>query len=116
MAKSDQRRNQNSTGAPRGRRLFDLRSLIGGVLIVYGVVLVIVGFTDGHAELDHADGIRINLWVGLAMLAAGFLFLLWERFGGEDSRTTGSQTDILREEANLPDEDNVPDDDSNSQS
>lgn len=60
-----------------GARLFDLRYLIGGLFVVYGAILSIVGMFDGGAELTKADGIRINLWLGLAMFVLGALFLLW---------------------------------------
>jgi hypothetical protein len=60
-------------------KLFDLRYLIGGLMGVYGVLLIIVGLFDSQAEVDKAAGIRINLWMGLGMLALGLLFLLWAR-------------------------------------
>lgn len=60
-------------------KLFDLRYLIGGLMGVYGVLLIIVGLADSQAEVDKAAGIRINLWMGLGMLALGLLFLLWAR-------------------------------------
>lgn len=60
-------------------KLFDLRYLIGGLMSVYGVVLIVVGLADSKAEIDKAAGIRINLWMGLGMLALGLLFLLWAR-------------------------------------
>ena len=31
----------------------------------------------GRPPLDKAQGVRINLWMGLAMLALGLLMLLW---------------------------------------
>jgi hypothetical protein len=63
--------------------LFDLRLLIGGLFSLYGVVLVVAGLTDGHAELAKASGIRINLWAGVGMLVTGLLFLLWMRLTGD---------------------------------
>ena len=60
-------------------KLFDLRYLIGGLMAVYGVVLIVVGLFDSQAEVDKAAGIRINLWMGLGMLVLGALFLLWAR-------------------------------------
>jgi len=75
------------TGAPaepdkaqptsRASALFDLRKIIGGMLSVYGVVLIIVGLLDGKKQLDKADGIHINLWTGIGMLVVGVLFLVW---------------------------------------
>ena len=47
--------------------------------MLYGVLLTIVGLFDSDEELAKADGIRINLWLVLAMLLLGALFLLWMR-------------------------------------
>ena len=60
-------------------RLFDLRTLIGALFVLYGVLLTIVGLFDNDEEIAKADGIRINLWLGLSMLLLGILFLLWMR-------------------------------------
>jgi hypothetical protein len=60
-------------------KLFDLRYLIGGLMALYGILLIVVGLFDSQAEVDKAAGIRINLWMGLGMLALGLLFLLWAR-------------------------------------
>ena len=56
--------------------LFDLRYLIGGLLAVYGVILVVASFFVGT---EKSDGIDINLWMGLGMLAVGAAFLAWAR-------------------------------------
>ncbi|OQR65885.1 hypothetical protein B6E66_00760 [Streptomyces maremycinicus] len=58
-------------------RIFDLRRIIGGLFVVYGVIVTIAGITDSDAEIDKAQGININLWTGLAMLALGIFFLAW---------------------------------------
>ncbi|GLW32651.1 hypothetical protein [Actinoplanes regularis] len=60
-------------------RLFDLRAVIGGLFTLYGVIVTLVGLFDDPAEIDKAQGVRINLWMGLAMLALGLLMLLWLR-------------------------------------
>ena len=31
-----------------------------------------------QAEIDKAAGVRINLWIGLGMLALGLFFLVWQ--------------------------------------
>lgn len=64
----------------RAARLLDIRRIIGGLFIVYGVILAITGLLDGQPELAKAEGIRINLWTGLAMLAFGALLTLWAHF------------------------------------
>jgi hypothetical protein len=58
-------------------KLFDLRTLIGALFVLYGVLLTVVGLFDDDEEIAKADGIRINLWLGLSMLLLGALFLFW---------------------------------------
>jgi hypothetical protein len=69
-------RNPEDTTASR---LFDLRTIIGALFVLYGVILLIAGLFDSAAEIAKADGIRINVWLGAAMLVLGALFLLWVR-------------------------------------
>ncbi|MEV4867366.1 hypothetical protein MRBLMF1_008949 [Streptomyces ossamyceticus] len=58
-------------------RLFDIRRIIGGLFVVYGVIVTLAGFTASDAEIDKAEGVNINLWTGLGMLALGGFFLAW---------------------------------------
>lgn len=60
-------------------KLFDLRILIGGLFTLYGVVLTVAGFFVSAKERAKADGININLWLGLGMLALGLIFVAWSR-------------------------------------
>src|ERR1700712_776947 len=60
-------------------KLFDIRLLIGGLFLVYGVLLTVDGFFTSDKERAKAAGININLWLGLGMLALGLLFVLWLR-------------------------------------
>ena len=73
---SDTDRNPKDATASR---LFDLRTLIGALFVIYGVILTVVGLFDNEQEIAKADGIRINLWLGLSMFVLGALFLLWVR-------------------------------------
>src|SRR3954451_6198230 len=57
--------------------LFDLRRIIGGLFIGYGLLLTILGITDSDAEIQKAAGININLLAGLGMLAFGVLMITW---------------------------------------
>jgi hypothetical membrane protein len=59
-------------------RLFDVRRVIGGLFVVYGLVVTLIGIFDNKSEIDKAQGVRINLWAGLGMLVLGLLFLLWQ--------------------------------------
>ena len=57
--------------------LFDLRRIIGGLFIVYGVLLFVLGLFDSQEEIDKAAGVNINLWAGLGMLIFGLLMIVW---------------------------------------
>jgi len=59
------------------RNLFDLRTIIGGLFTLYGVMLTVYGIFDSQADVQKAAGVRINLWTGLGMLALGLAFLTW---------------------------------------
>lgn len=59
-------------------RLFDIRRVIGGLFVVYGLIVGLIGLFDGQSEIDKAQGVRINLWAGLTMLVFGLLMLLWQ--------------------------------------
>ncbi|MEU9283737.1 hypothetical protein AB0D57_03190 [Streptomyces sp. NPDC048275] len=65
--------HQSATAA----RLFDIRTIIGGLFVVYGIIVTIAGLTVSDADLDKAEGVNINLWTGLGMLALGLFFLVW---------------------------------------
>ncbi|MEV4708602.1 hypothetical protein [Actinoplanes sp. NPDC049316] len=58
-------------------RLFDVRRVIGGLFVVYGVIVGLMGLFESGKDIDKAQGVRINLWMGLSMLVLGLLFLLW---------------------------------------
>jgi hypothetical protein len=60
-------------------RLFDLRVLIGGLFLVYGVMLTVAGFFTSARELAKASGININFWMGIGMLIIAVFFLTWWR-------------------------------------
>jgi ABC-type branched-subunit amino acid transport system permease subunit len=59
-------------------RLFDVRRIIGGLFVVYGLLVGAIGVFDSQEQIDKAQGVNINLWAGLAMLVLGALFLLWQ--------------------------------------
>ncbi|GAA1418378.1 hypothetical protein GCM10009601_13790 [Streptomyces thermospinosisporus] len=65
------------TKSATAARLFDIRRIIGGLFVLYGVIIMIAGFTASDAAIDKAEGVNINLWTGLGMLLLGLFFLLW---------------------------------------
>ena len=71
-------RTETPARPPLSAILLDLRSVIGLLFVVYGLVLTILGIIGGTEEqLAKAGGLALNLWTGLAMLIAGILFYVW---------------------------------------
>ena len=69
--------SETTSRAERAANLFDLRRIIGGVFVAWGVLLTILGLTDSEAEANKAAGININLLAGIGMLVVGLIFLAW---------------------------------------
>jgi hypothetical protein len=66
------------TAARHTAGALDIRNIIGGLLSVYGVILVLMGIF-GDEEADKTGDVNANLWAGLAMLLVGVGFLVWVR-------------------------------------
>jgi hypothetical protein len=58
-------------------KLFDLRTFIGSLFAIFGVVVTIDGLVADSAEIDKAAGINLSLWTGMAMLVLSVVFLGW---------------------------------------
>jgi hypothetical protein len=68
---------EHDAEAARAANRFDLRRIIGGVFLVYAVVLIIAGIVGSEEVKNKADGINVNLWTGLGMLVFGALMIWW---------------------------------------
>jgi hypothetical protein len=76
MIAESEKAEENSR-AERAANLFDLRRMIGGLFLVYGVILTILGITASQKEIDKAAGVNVNLYTGIAMIIVAILFLVW---------------------------------------
>lgn len=57
---------------------FDIRVVIAALFCVFGPILVGMGlFGTSDADLEKTDGMNVNLWTGIGLLAAAAVFLLW---------------------------------------
>ena len=74
---SEAERAEEESRAARAANLFDVRRFIGGLFVLYGLILFVLGIGASDADVDKAAGVNINLWTGLAMLIVGALFLAW---------------------------------------
>jgi hypothetical protein len=57
--------------------LFDVRTIIGALMTLYGVILLLASFGTSAADKAKADGVNANLWVGLALLVFGIAMITW---------------------------------------
>jgi formate-dependent nitrite reductase membrane component NrfD len=69
-------------------RLFDIRNIVGALLLIYGVLLTIAGFfpgvlrshNDTAAASDRVNlyiGTAANWWVGLILIGVAVTFISW---------------------------------------
>jgi hypothetical protein len=63
--------------ALRLAKLFDLRTFIGALFVIFGVVVTIEGLVASRASIAKAVGVNLSLWTGLSMLVLGVIFILW---------------------------------------
>lgn len=74
--------NNTPSEAPEGGSstagALDIRNIIGGLLSVYGLILLVYGVL-GDADTDKTGGVNANLWAGLGLLVVGGGFLVWVR-------------------------------------
>jgi hypothetical protein len=63
--------------AHRLAKLFDLRTFIGALFLIFGIVVTIEGLTASAADIAKAAGVNLSLWTGLSMLIVGGIFIGW---------------------------------------
>ncbi|MGV0746452.1 hypothetical protein [Mycolicibacterium sp. XJ870] len=77
----------SSTARKPRFRIFDIRSIIGALMGIYGAVLLIAGLApailvehqDGPTDnrVDLYIGTDANWWVGVALLVVAAVFFAW---------------------------------------
>lgn len=58
-------------------KLFDLRSFIGALFLIFGVLLIVPGIGASQATIRKSAGINLQLWEGAIMLVVGAIFVAW---------------------------------------
>ena len=73
----------DGTPAGTGRHTagaYDVRTVIAGLIGLYGVVLTVLGIVDfSDADKAKTGDVNANLWAGLAMIVVALVFALWLR-------------------------------------
>jgi hypothetical protein len=73
MATADEEEARNARLANR----FDIRRLIGGLFLLYGIVLTAAGVLGSSHVKNKAAGINIDLWTGLGLIVFAAVMLAW---------------------------------------
>ncbi|MFW0786928.1 hypothetical protein AAFP35_20730 [Gordonia sp. CPCC 206044] len=70
-------------------RLFDIRNIVGALMLIYGIILLIAGLIPASASagaderapstnpIDMSVGDGANIWVGAILVVVAALFLGW---------------------------------------
>jgi hypothetical protein len=61
----------------RAATLFDIRRIIGGLFLLYGITLFVLGLSASDEDLRRAEGVNVNLVVGITMIVMAVLFIGW---------------------------------------
>ena len=80
----------------RAANLFDIRRIIGGLFLLYGITLTVLGFGASDADIERANGVNVNLLVGIVMIVMAVLFIawaLWRPLGRELERAAAESDD-----------------------
>ena len=68
---------QDERAAARLANRFDIRRIIGGLFVLYGIILTVAGIVGSDESKNKAAGINVDLWTGLAMFVVGVLMIVW---------------------------------------
>jgi hypothetical protein len=69
--------DEDEAEAARAANKFDIRRLIGGLFILYSLILIALGIFGSDHIKNKAAGINVDLWTGLGMLVFGILMIVW---------------------------------------
>ena len=69
--------DEDEIKAARAANRFDIRRIIGGLFILYSLILIALGLFGSEHVKNKAAGINVDLWTGLAMLVFGGLMVFW---------------------------------------
>ncbi|MGI8715137.1 MAG: hypothetical protein ACR2NR_18530 [Solirubrobacteraceae bacterium] len=69
--------DKDEVQAAKAANRFDIRRLIGGLFMLYGLILLALGLFGSHHIKHKAAGINVDLYTGIGMLIFGALMIFW---------------------------------------
>lgn len=88
--------NSTKTEVTKLQLMTDIRSVIGTVLLIFGVFLLICAAAVGTdpAQLAKTGGVNANLWAGLGLAIVGAVMWIWALVSPDG----GKSPDVLEEQ------------------
>jgi hypothetical protein len=69
--------DEEEIAAARAANRFDIRRIIGGLFILYSLILIALGIFGSYQIKHKAAGINVDLYTGIGMLVFGGLMIFW---------------------------------------
>ena len=69
--------DEDEARAAKMANRFDIRRIIGGLFLVYSLVLIVTGLVGDHVVKHKASGINVNLYTGIGMLLFAIFMIAW---------------------------------------
>jgi hypothetical protein len=69
--------DEDEARAAKMANRFDIRRIIGGLFVLYSIVLILTGLIGDHTVKNKASGINVDLYTGIGMLVVGILMIVW---------------------------------------
>ena len=77
---SDNAGQAPASGKKHTAGAYDVRTVIAGLIGLYGIVLTVLGLVD-YSDADRAKtgDVNANLWAGIVMVVVAAVFVVWVR-------------------------------------
>jgi ABC-type transport system involved in multi-copper enzyme maturation permease subunit len=69
--------DEDEARAARVANRFDIRRIIGGLFLLYGVVLTLMGIFGSSHVKNKAAGVNINQWTGIGLIVFAAIMVGW---------------------------------------
>ena len=77
-APGKQASGEQASGRKHTAGAYDVRTVIAGLIGLYGIVLTIMGlFANSADDEAKTGGWNANLWSGIVMIAVALVFAIW---------------------------------------
>ena len=69
--------DEDEARAAKMANRFDIRRIIGGLFVLYSILLILTGIIGDYTVKNKASGINVNLYTGIGMLLFAIFMIAW---------------------------------------